>query len=74
MYRHDFENETWQFEVLELHTLERKDGVVQTKLSHMVESNIEVWLGLDVFYGSQEGLFGQYDDNDRWTLGVEWGI
>ncbi len=74
LYRHDFENETWQFEVLELHTLERKDGVVQTKLSHMVESNIEVWLGLDVFYGSQEGLFGQYDDNDRWTLGVEWGI
>ncbi|GAA3927716.1 hypothetical protein GCM10022277_25140 [Litoribacillus peritrichatus] len=74
LYRHHFENETWELEVLELHTLERKDGVVQTKLSHLVESNLEAWVGLDVFYGSEEGVFGQYDQNDRWTFGIEWGI
>lgn len=74
LYRHNFENETWELEVLDIHAIEQDDGVVQTKLSHMLESNLELWMGLDIFYGDTDGLFGQFDHNDRWIFGAEWGI
>lgn len=74
LYRHNFLNETWELEVLNIHAIESDDGVVQAKLSHMLESNLELWLGSDVFYGNNEGVFGQFDHNDRWVFGVEWGI
>lgn len=74
LYRQHFENETWEWETLELHSLDNDDGVLQTKLSHMLESNLEIYVGIDVFYGDQTGLYGQFDENDRMILGVEWGI
>ena len=40
----------------------------------MLESNIKLWIGSDVFYGQPEGLFGQFKDNDRITFGFELGF
>ncbi|WP_281558380.1 DUF1302 family protein [Thalassomonas sp. RHCl1] len=74
MYTQTFENETWEFETLVLHGLELDDGSVQTKLSYMLESNIKLYLGADIFYGNEAGLLGQFKDTDRFTIGFEWGF
>jgi len=74
LYKRTFQNEVWELEVLALHGFDQDDGVLQSKLSYMVESNIKVWLGSDVFYGGEEGLFGQFEKQDRMTMGVEWGF
>ena len=72
--RRDFLNETVTAEVLWLHNLNEDDGLVRPKISYEWKSNIKVWLGADVFYGTETGLFGQFDQNDRLVLGMEWGI
>lgn len=74
LYQHDFENEVWQLEVLALHGLDRQDGAIQTKLKYAIESNVKLWLGNDVFYGDEKGLFGQFNNTDRVTFGIEWGL
>ena len=29
--------------------------------------------GADIFYGDKNGLFGEFDDNDRLVMGIECG-
>jgi len=74
LYKRTFQNEVWELEVLALHGFDQDDGVLQSQLSYMMESNIKVWLGSDVFYGDEKGLFGQFEKQDRMTMGVEWGF
>ena len=74
LYKQTFENETWEIEALALHGFDQKDGSIQIKLSYMLESNIKLWLGSDIFYGDGSGLLGQFDNTDRITLGFEWGF
>jgi hypothetical protein len=50
------------------------DGVVRPKISHEFSSNMNIWLGADVFYGDPDGLYGQFDEQDRITVGFEWGF
>jgi len=40
----------------------------------MMESNVKVWVGSDIFYGKKQGLFGQFAHEDRVTMGIEWGF
>ena len=74
LYKQTFDNEIWELEVLALHGFDKADGVVQAKLSYLLESNIKLWLGSDIFYGEQQGLFGQFNETDRLTIGFEWGF
>jgi hypothetical protein len=77
-YNQSFANEVWTFEALLLHGQDKSDGSIQTELSYMLESNIKLWLGSDIFYGlnsdSKSGLFGQFKETDRVNIGVEWGF
>jgi hypothetical protein len=36
--------------------------------------NLNVWVGVDVFYGEDDEVFGQFDDTDRVLVGMEWGF
>ena len=74
LYRHSFINETLEFELLALHGLEYADNSFQLKLSYQLESNVDLWVGVDVFSGNSNGLFGQFDQTDRLTLGWRWGF
>ena len=74
LYQQTFMNEIWVLEVLALHGFDNDDGVVQTKLSYLLESNIQLWLGTDIFYGSKQGLFGQFNETNRLIVGFEWGF
>ena len=71
---HNFANETWKAEILLIQPLNDGDGVVRPKISHEFSSNMNIRVGADVFYGDPDGLCGQFDEQDRITVGFEWGF
>ena len=40
----------------------------------MIEDNVKIWIGSDYFSGNLDGLFGQFDKQDRFKVGFEWGL
>ena len=74
LYKQTFENETWEINALSLYGLDKKDTSIQLELSYMLEDNLKVWVGADIFSGDSDGLFGQFSQQDRTTLGFEWGF
>ena len=74
LYKQTFQNETWALDVLALYGLDQDDSSIQLQLSYMLESNIKLWAGADVFTGPEESLFGQFDHTDRILIGFEWGM
>lgn len=71
--RHFF-NQTLTFETLVLLSVNNGDGLIQPKLSYNLHSETNVWLGADIFYGSTQGLYGQFKNNDRLYFGYEQGF
>jgi len=67
-------NDTLTFETLVIHSVNDGDGVVQAEAAYKFRENTILTLGVDVFYGSRHGVFGQFDNVDRLTLGVELGL
>ncbi len=67
-------NDTLQTELLWIVNANDSDGLLRPKLIYELEDNLEVWTGLDIFYGDRSGLFGQFDDNDRLYVGVKYGL
>ena len=74
LYRRSLQNEVWELEALGLHSKSTNDGSVQLKVSYVLNSNLNVWLGADLFYGQRVGLFGQFREANRVTVGFKWGI
>jgi hypothetical protein len=74
LYRGDFKNETWSLQALGLYSLNRGDRQLQLKLSHLWRSNLEIWLGADIFAGNTDGIYGQFSARDRILLGFELGF
>ena len=59
-------------DVIWLTNVNQADGLLRPKVSYQVTDELDVWLGLDVFYGDDDGVFGQFDDQDRIVTGVKW--
>ena len=74
LLRRNFANDTLTFELLAIHNTSGSDGVGQAELSYQLTSNITLAAGADIFYGASEGLFGQFDARDRFSLRVEVGL
>ena len=74
LLRGDFINETVQVEALLIHSLSQEDGVLQASVSYEWRSNIRFKFGADMFYGNVEGLFGQFQQQDRLSISVELGF
>lgn len=74
LMRRHFANETRTAEVLWIANANDGDGVVRPKYSYDLADDIRLWIGADLFYGPRRGLFGQFDDNDRLSIGVELGF
>ncbi len=70
----EFLNDTLKLEVLTLHNLNDSDGLVRPKVTYEWQDNLKIWLGLDVFYGDRDGLFGEFSHNDRFVAGLELGF
>ena len=74
LLRRDFINETLEAEILWLQNINNGDGLIRPKLSYEINDSVNVWAGLDIFYGDKEGLFGQFQNKDRFIVGFEWGF
>ncbi|EPJ53715.1 MAG: hypothetical protein OFPI_09700 [Osedax symbiont Rs2] len=74
LYQQNFANETWKLEALAMYGVDQNDSSIQVELSHMLESNLKIWVGADLFKGNKQSLFGQFNDTDRLVLGFEWGL
>ena len=69
LYRRQFWNETLTADMIWLGNLNAEDGLFRPKLSYQWSDDLTIWLGADIFYGDEEGPFGQFDDNDQAVLG-----
>ena len=72
--RRQFRNETLTLEAIWIHNLNQGDGLVRPKVSYELRDNLQIWFGIDLFYGTQNGVFGEFGRDDRVVLGFEWGI
>ena len=74
LLRRDFLNDALQVETLIIQSLNQNDGVLQASMTYELRSNTRLNVGADFFYGKPEGLFGQFDKNDRISVGIEVGF
>jgi hypothetical protein len=74
LVRKDFKNDTLTLEMLAVHGVNEGDGVVQLDINYQLTTNVALSTGFDLFYGTADGLFGQFDQRDRLTLGVHIGL
>lgn len=72
--RRSFRNERLVAEAIWLHNLDQGDGAIRPELRYELRGGLWIWAGLDWFYGTRDGLFGQFDARDRALLGFEWGL
>lgn len=71
---HEFLNDRLSLGAQVLQSVNDGDGLLQLDLDYDWKSNVVLSLGLDIFYGDRDGLFGQFDGNDRITAGIEIGF
>jgi len=74
LVRRDFMNDAVQAEALLIQSLNYSDGVLQASLNYEWRTNVRLKVGADLFYGNSQGVFGQFDQNDRVSIGVEIGF
>lgn len=69
--RHTMMHRRLTAEVMWFQNVNDGDGLVRPKISFEPWDSTRVWLGADVFYGDKDGLFGQFDDRDRVSMGLQ---
>jgi hypothetical protein len=74
LWESKFFNETLTLKYLGLYSLNDQDGINQIRVTYNYQSNMDLYVGGDQFYGDRQGLFGQFDQADRIMLGVNWGV
>ena len=71
---HTLMNETMELRVIWLANTNIGDGLVRLRVSYEWQDNLKTWVSSDTFYGSEEGIFGQFSANDRLSFGIEMGF
>lgn len=74
LIRRNFMYDTLVAEVLVIANTNNGDGIIRPKISYEWQDNIKTWIGADIFYGDQQGVFGQFEKNDRVVVGVEFSF
>jgi hypothetical protein len=74
LVQRDLMNEALQAEVLLIQNLNQRDGVLQASLEYEWRTNIRLKLGADIFYGKSQGIFGQFKEKDRLSIGLQIGF
>jgi hypothetical protein len=69
-----FLNETITTRWQHIHGVNHGDGVLRPKVTYNWQSNIDVYLGADYFYGKTEEFFGQFNKTDRIVAGFTIGL
>ncbi len=74
LVRRSFLDEDLEAEVIWLQSLNSGDGLVRPKITYRLDDNFKIWAGADIFFGTSDGVFGQFDDNDRVLFGVQFSF
>jgi hypothetical protein len=74
LWESNFLNDTLTAKWLQIHSIDHGDGVFRSKVSYNLQSNLDIYVSADVFYGNKEKRFGQFDQGDRVSIGFEWGF
>lgn len=74
LWESNFMNDTLKAKWLQIHSIDHGDGVFRPKVSYNLQSNLDVYLSADVFYGNKDTRFGQFDQGDRVSVGFERGF
>ena len=69
LWERNYLNETVKTSWLQLHSLNHDDGLVQVQVEYNWSDELDIYAGVDVFYGEEEGLYGQFKKNDRFNIG-----
>ncbi len=69
-----FMNEALKAETLVIQHMADNDGLVQASLAYELTTDVQVNIGLDLFFGSSDGLYGQFKEEDSISFGVEFGF
>lgn len=72
--RREYLNDTLKLEALLLHGLDDDDGLLQLSLNYDLSSQLSLQAGVDLFYGTQVGVFGQFADRDRVSTSLTWSF
>ncbi len=72
LYRKDFSNQSRSVEARWLYSRNDQDGLYRIKLIEKPRDSLHFSLGIDSFYGTKSGIFGQFKRNDRVMFGVDW--
>ncbi len=70
----EFLSDSFKSEILWVQNLNKGDGMLRPKLTYWLKSNLELFLSSDIFYGNEEGLFGQFQERSRISTGLVLGI
>ena len=71
LIRRNFLYDSLTAELLVIGNINNGDGIIRPKISYEWLDNLNTWIGADIFYGDQRGVFGQFNNNSRIVMGVE---
>jgi len=69
--RRAWQNETLFFDIKWYSTDSFSDGLIRPEFRYLINDSISASVGVDVFYGSPDGIFGQFDKKDRIVFKVQ---
>lgn len=72
--RKNWLNETLSIESLLIQNLSQHDGLVRSKLNYRFSDALSLSIQADIFHGDATGIFGQFENNDRVLLSIEYHI
>jgi hypothetical protein len=72
--RRDFFNQVLSIEGLLVHSLNDRDGYWHLYGNYRYRSDINFRVGVDSYYGDDQGVFGQFKDASRLSVGVEYAF
>ncbi len=69
-----FSNQTWTASAELLGSLTDGDGTFRPTLSWQVNDRLRLRTGIDLVWGDEDGIFGQFSNTDRAWLKVRWMV
>jgi hypothetical protein len=72
--RRSFRNERLVLEGTWLLNANQGDGLLRSEARYELRDDLWAWVGFDLFYGTRDGIFGEFDARDRLVAGFEVGF
>ncbi|MDX1490942.1 MAG: DUF1302 family protein [Pseudohongiellaceae bacterium] len=74
LIRRDFMNQVLTIDGLAVHSLNDDDGYWHLAANYRYRANITFRAAFDGYYGSADAVFGQFQDESRFSLGLEYAF